>query len=347
MPKVAINGFGRIGRLILRAIAEQKLLNKLEVVAINDIVSADNLAYLLKYDTNYGRSPFSVKSSKSKDNLEEDDLLEVDGHTIQCLSIKEGPAAMPWKELGVDIVFESTGLFTAASKAIGHIKSGAKKVIITAPGKEADITVVMGVNHEQLDMEKHTIISNASCTTNCLTPLVHVLLKEGFGIEEGLMTTVHSYTASQRLQDGPSKKDWKGGRAVEGNIIPATTGAAKATTLVIPELKGKLTGMAFRVPTPTVSVVDLTVRTIKETSYAEICEAMKKASESYLEGILGYTEEQVVSRDYLKDSHSSIFDAGSGIALNSRFYKLIAWYDNEWGYSCRCVDLAKYIASQI
>ncbi|ACD83088.1 type I glyceraldehyde-3-phosphate dehydrogenase [Candidatus Methylacidiphilum infernorum] len=347
MPKVAINGFGRIGRLILRAMAEQGLLKELPVVAVNDIVSADNLAYLLKYDTNYGRIPVEVKSAKSKDSLEEDDLLIVDGQTIQCLAIKEGPAAMPWKELGVDIVFESTGLFTAANKALGHIKSGAKKVIITAPGKDADITVVMGVNHTELDLAKHSIISNASCTTNCLTPLVHVLLKEGLGIEEGLMTTVHSYTASQRLQDGPSKKDWKGGRAAEGNIIPATTGAAKATALVIPELKGKLTGMSFRVPTPTVSVVDLTVRTEKETSYSEICGLMKKASESYLSGILGYTDEQVVSRDFLKDSHSSIFDASSGIGLNSRFYKLIAWYDNEWGYSCRCVDLARYVASRL
>src|SRR6516162_6890578 len=281
--------------------------------------------------------------SVSSPGLAEDDTLIVDGHKIKCLAVKEGPAALPWKSLGVDYVLECTGLFTDSAKASGHITAGAKKVIISAPAKGEDITVVMGVNHEKYDPKKHNIISNASCTTNCLAPLVHVLLKEGFGIEEGLMTTVHSYTATQKTVDGPSKKDWKGGRAAAINIIPSSTGAAKAVGLVCPEVKGKLTGMAFRVPTPTVSVVDLTVKTTKETSYKEICAAMKRASETYLKGILAYTEDEVVSTDFLHDQHSSIFDAGSGMELNNRFFKLISWYDNEWGYSNRCVDLLKHI----
>jgi len=242
---------------------------------------------------------------------------------------------------------ESTGLFTAAEKARGHIQAGAKKVIISAPAKEEDITVVMGVNDAKYDAAKHHIISNASCTTNCLAPVVHVLLKEGLGIEEGLMTTVHSYTATQKTVDGPSKKDWKGGRTAAINIIPSTTGAAKAVGLAIPEVKGKLTGMAFRVPTPTVSCVDLTVKTVKETSYDEICKLMKKASETYLKGILAYTNDEVVSTDFIHDAHSSIFDAGSGIGLNSRFFKLISWYDNEWGYSNRCVDLIKLVGKKL
>ncbi len=246
-------------------------------------------------------------------------------------------------KLGVDIVIESTGLFTEAEKAKGHLEAGAKHVIISAPAKGEDITVVIGVNNDKLDISKHKIISNASCTTNCLAPVVHVLIKEGFGVEEGLMTTIHSYTATQKTVDGPSKKDWKGGRSAAINIIPSSTGAAKATALVIPEVKGKLTGMSFRVPTPTVSVVDLTVRTTKETSYKEICAAMKKASETYLKGILGYTSDEVVSTDFIHDTHSSIFDAGSGIELNSKFFKLVSWYDNEWGYSNRCVDLLKSI----
>ncbi|MCS6896579.1 MAG: glyceraldehyde-3-phosphate dehydrogenase, partial [Nitrospira sp.] len=252
----------------------------------------------------------------------------------------------PWKDLGVDYVIESTGLYTEAAKARGHLTAGAKKVIISAPAKEEDITIVMGVNHEMYDAKKHHIISNASCTTNCLAPLVHVLLKEGLGVAEGLMTTVHSYTATQKIVDGPSRKDWKGGRAAAINIIPSTTGAAKAVGLVCPQVKGKLTGMAFRVPTPTVSVVDLTVRTEKETSYREICALMKKASETYLKGILTYTEDEVASTDFIHDPASSIFDAGSGIELNNRFFKLIAWYDNEWGYSNRCVDLLNYMIAK-
>jgi glyceraldehyde 3-phosphate dehydrogenase len=347
MIKIGINGFGRIGRLVFRAILDQGLLGKeIDVVAVNDLVPADNLAYLVKYDSTQGRYKGEVLSAKSDPSVAEDDLLIVDGHKIKALAVKEGPAALPWKALGVDIVIESTGLFTEGEKAKGHLTAGAKKVIISAPGKNEDITVVMGVNHEKYDAAKHHIISNASCTTNCLAPVVHVLLKEGFGIEEGLMTTVHSYTATQKTVDGPSKKDWKGGRSAAINIIPSTTGAAKAVGLAIPEVKGKLTGMSFRVPTPTVSVVDLTVKTVKETSYDEIKAAMKKASETYLKGILAYTEDEVVSSDFIHDAHSSIFDAGSGIALNNRFFKLISWYDNEWGYSNRCVDLVKYIANK-
>src|SRR5437763_2841321 len=344
MIKVGINGFGRIGRLVFRALVEQGLLGKsLDVVAVNDRVPADNLAYLVKYDPTQGRFNGKVVSEKSSPSAAEDDTLVVNGHKIKCLAVKEGPAAMPWKQLGVEYVIESTGLFTEAEKARGHLTSGARKVMISAPAKGEDITVVMGVNHDKYDSGKHNIISNASCTTNCLAPVVHVLLKEGFGIEEGLMTTIHSYTATQKTVDGPSKKDWKGGRAAAINIIPSGTGAAKAVGLAIPEVKGKLTGMSFRVPTATVSVVDLTVRTVKTTSYKEICEAMRKASQSYLKGILAYTEDEVVSSDFIHDQHSSIYDAGSGIELNNRFFKLVSWYDNEWGYSNRCVDLLKYM----
>jgi len=346
--KVAINGFGRIGRLVFRAIAEQGLIGKeVEIVAVGDIVPADNLAYLLKYDSIQGRFQGEVGSKKSAADKPEDDILIVNGKEIKVVSART-PAELPWKALGVEVVIESTGLFTDAAKdnpksAYGHITAGAKKVIISAPAKNEDITVVMGVNHEKYDAAKHQVISNASCTTNCLAPLVHVLLKEGFGIEEGLMTTVHSYTATQKTVDGPSKKDWKGGRSAAINLIPSTTGAAKAVALVCPEVKGKLTGMAFRVPTPTVSVVDLTVRTVKETSYAEISAAMKKASETYLKGILEYTNDEVVSSDFIHCNRSSIFDAGSGIELNKRFFKLVSWYDNEWGYSCRVGDLLKYM----
>ena len=340
MIKIGINGFGRIGRLVFRAICDQGLLGK-EI----QVVPADNLAYLVKYDSTQGKAE-EVYSKKSSPELAADDILVVDGNEIKCLAVREGPAALPWKELGVDIVIESTGLFTEAAKARGHITAGAKKVIISAPGKDEDITVVMGVNHEKYDPANHHIISNASCTTNCLAPVVHVLLKEGFGVEEGLMTTIHSYTATQKTVDGPSAKDWKGGRSAAINIIPSGTGAAKAVGLAIPEVKGKLTGMSFRVPTPTVSVVDLTVKTVKETSYAEISAAMKKASETYMKGILNWTADEVVSTDFIHDAHSSIFDAGSGIELNSRFFKLVSWYDNEWGYSNRVVDLIKYVVAK-
>ena len=348
MPvKVAINGFGRIGRLVFRALVEQGLLGKeLDVVAVGDIVPADNLAYLLKYDSAQGRFNGTVGSKKSAPDKAEDDVLVVNGHDIKVVSAKS-PAELPWAALGVQLVIESTGLFTDAEKAKGHLTAGAKKVIISAPGKGEDITVVMGVNDDKLDLAKHHIISNASCTTNCLAPVVHVLLKEGFGIAEGLMTTVHAYTATQKTVDGPSKKDWKGGRTAAQNIIPASTGAAKAVGLVCPEVKGKLTGMSFRVPVPTVSVVDLTVKTVKPTSYKEICDAMKRASETYLKGILEYTTDEVVSSDFIHCKSSSIFDAGSGIELNPNFFKLVSWYDNEWGYSNRVVDLSKKIAAKL
>jgi glyceraldehyde 3-phosphate dehydrogenase len=344
MPtKVAINGFGRIGRLVFRAMCEQGMLGRdIEVVAVGDIVPADNLAYLLKYDSIQGRFNGTVGSKKSAADKPEDDVLIVNGHDIKVVSAKS-PAELPWKALGVEVVIESTGLFTEAEKAKGHIAAGAKKVVISAPAKGEDITVVMGVNHEKYDPKSHHIISNASCTTNCLAPLVHVLLKEGFGIEEGLMTTVHSFTATQKTVDGPSKKDWKGGRSASINLIPSTTGAARAVGLVCPEVKGKLTGMAFRVPTPTVSVVDLTVRTVKDTSYAEISAAMKKASETYLKGILDYTKDEVVSSDFIHCQASSIYDESSGIELNKRFFKLVSWYDNEWGYSNRVADLLRYM----
>ena len=345
--KVAINGFGRIGRLVFRALVEQGLLGTtFDVVAVGDIVPADNLAYLVKYDSTQGKFQGTVSSKKSSPDKAEDDVLVVNGKDILVVSAKS-PAELPWAKLGVDLVIESTGLFTEAEKAKGHITAGAKKVIISAPAKGEDITIVMGVNDDKLDVTKHHIISNASCTTNCLAPLVHVLLQEGFGLEEGLLTTVHAYTATQKTVDGPSKKDWKGGRTAAQNIIPSATGAAKAVALVCPEVKGKLTGMAFRVPTPTVSVVDLTFKTTKETSLKEISAALKKASETYLSGILGYTDEEVVSTDFTHDKRSSIYDAGSSIELNSKFFKLVSWYDNEWGYSNRVVDLTKKIAAQL
>ncbi|MBL8751119.1 MAG: type I glyceraldehyde-3-phosphate dehydrogenase [Planctomycetes bacterium] len=342
--RVAINGFGRIGRLVFRALVEQGMQGKtLDVVAVGDIVPADNLAYLLKYDSAQGRFAGTVSSKKSAADKAEDDVLVVNGKDILVVSAKT-PAELPWQKLGVDIVIESTGLFTDAEKAKGHLTAGAKKVIISAPAKGEDITVVLGVNDDKLDLQKHAIISNASCTTNCLAPLVHVILKEGFGLAEGLMTTVHAYTATQKTVDGPSKKDWKGGRTAAQNIIPSTTGAAKAVALVLPEVKGKLTGMSFRVPVPTVSVVDLTFKTTKDTSLDEIKKAIKRASETYMKGILEYTEEEVVSSDFIHCKASSIFDAGSSIELNKNFFKLVSWYDNEWGYSNRVVELCQKVA---
>jgi glyceraldehyde 3-phosphate dehydrogenase len=344
--RIAINGFGRIGRLVFRALHEQGLFGKdIEVVAVGDIVPADNLAYLLKYDSVQRKFDGTVGSKKSGTDKEADDVLLVDGKEIAVVSAKT-PAELPWKKLGVDYVIESTGLFTDAEKAKGHLAAGAKKVIISAPAKGEDITVVMGVNEGKYDPAKHAIVSNASCTTNCLAPVVHVVLKEGFGLAEGLMTTVHSYTATQKTVDGPSRKDWKGGRSAAINIIPSSTGAAKAVALVLPEVKGKLTGMAFRVPTPTVSVVDLTFKTVKSTSIKEINAAMKAASEGYLKGILGYTEDEVVSSDFIHDERSSIYDAGASTELNASFFKLVSWYDNEWGYSHRCVDLLTYMVKR-
>ena len=338
---IGINGFGRIGRLVFRALVDQGLFgDELNVVAINDLVPADNLSYLLKYDSIQGRFNGTVESQKSA-GADEDDILVVNGREIKCLSVREGPAAIPWGDYGVDIVIESTGLFVQDTLAAGHLESGAKKVIISAPAKGAVKTVVMGVNCESLTADDH-IISNASCTTNCLAPITKVVL-DNFGILEGLMTTVHSYTATQKVVDGPSRKDWKGGRSAAINIIPSSTGAAKAVGLVLPEVQGKLTGMAFRVPTPTVSCVDLTVRTEKSTSYEEINAAMKAAANGSLNGILEYTEDEVVSSDFIHCPASSIYDAGSGIGLSDNFFKLISWYDNEWGYSNRCVDLVKKV----
>ena len=346
--RVGINGFGRIGRLVFQALCDQGLLGKeIDVVGVVDIVTdADYFAYQMKYDSVHGRFKHAVSAKKSDPKKEGNDVLVVGGDEVKCVMAAKDPSQLPWKELGADYVIESTGLFTDSEKAKGHLAAGAKKVIISAPAKGEDLTVVMGVNHEKYEPGKHNIISNASCTTNCLVPVVHVLLKEGFGLVEGLMTTVHSYTATQKTVDGPSRKDWKGGRSAAINIIPSSTGAAKAAALVIPEVKGKLTGMSFRVPTPTVSVVDLTFKAAKATSLKEISAAMKSASESYLRGILGYTEEELVSTDFIHDERSSIYDAGSSIELNPTFFKLVSWYDNEWGYSHRCVDLLTYMISK-
>jgi glyceraldehyde 3-phosphate dehydrogenase len=350
--KVAINGFGRIGRLVFGALVEQGLLGKtFDVVAVVDITTdAKYFAYQLKYDSVHGQFKGELRSEKSSPSAEADDVLIVNGHKIKCVMATKEPSQLPWKDLGVEYVIESTGLFTDAEKAKGHLTAGAKKVLITAPAKGDMKMLLMGVNDSEYDPAKHHIVSNASCTTNCLAPLVHVLLKEGIGIETGLMTTIHSYTATQKTVDGPSKKDWRGGRAAAINIIPSTTGAAKAVGEVIPAVKGKLTGMSFRVPTPDVSVVDLTFRSAKDTSIEEIDGLLKKASETYLKGILGYANEEVVSTDFIHDKRSSIYDSLATLQNNlkgeKRFFKLVSWYDNEWGYSCRCVELLKKMAGK-
>lgn len=332
--KVAINGFGRIGRFALRSILQHK--KTIQVVGINDLVPADNLAYLLKYDTVHGRAPFAVHA--------EGNHIVVGGKKIHVSSERD-PSLLPWKQLDVDYVIESTGFFTKAEDAQKHIAAGAKRVIISAPAKGEIPTFVMGVNHEKYDPKNDTIVSNASCTTNCLAPLTKVLL-DNYGIEEGLMTTIHAVTATQPTTDGPSKKDWRGGRAGTFNIIPASTGAAKAVALCIPEVKNKLTGMAFRVPVADVSAVDLTVKLTKDTSYDEICAAMKHAAEGPMKGILEYCDEEVVSSDFIGHTASCIFDKGAGIALSSKFFKLVAWYDNEIGYANRIVDLIEYMAQK-
>ncbi len=348
--KVGINGFGRIGRLVFNALAEKGHLGKeIDVVAVVDIsTDAKYFAYQLKYDSVQGKFNGTLSTEKSSPSVEEDDVLVVNGHKIKCIMATKEPSQLPWKELGVDYVIEATGLFTHSDKAKGHLEAGAKKVIISAPGKGDVKTVVMGVNDNEYDASAHNIISNASCTTNCLAPVVHVLLKEGIGIETGLMTTIHSYTATQKTVDGPSKKDWRGGRAAAINIIPSTTGAAKAVGEVLPATKGKLTGMSFRVPTPTVSVVDLTFTAARDTSIEEIDSLLKKASESYLKGILGYANEEIVSSDFIHDERSSIYDSLATLQNNlkgeKRFFKIVSWYDNEWGYSNRVVDLLLKIA---
>jgi glyceraldehyde 3-phosphate dehydrogenase len=328
--KIGINGFGRIGRLVFR---ESVKRDNVEVVAINDLLDVEHLAYLLEYDSVHGRFDGSVAVK--------DGNLVVNGKTIRITGEKD-PKILKWDEVGAEYVAECTGIFTTLETAQYHIDGGAKKVVISAPSKDAPM-FVMGVNHKELKASDK-IVSNASCTTNCLAPLAKVL-NDNFGIEEALMTTVHATTATQFTVDGPSRKDYRGGRSALLNIIPASTGAAKAVTKVIPSLEGKLTGMAFRVPTADVSVVDLTVRLEKETSYEEIKKTFKAASEGELKGILGYTEEAVVSQDFIGDARTSIFDAGAGIELNSKFFKVISWYDNEAGYSNKLLDLAQYIST--
>jgi glyceraldehyde 3-phosphate dehydrogenase len=349
--KVAINGFGRIGRLVFSALVEQGLLKDFDVVAVVDVsTDAKYFAYQLKYDSVHGKFPGTLETAKSNPSLTEDDTLVVNGHKIKCVMATKTPDLLPWKELGVEYVIESTGLYTDAEKAGLHLKAGAKKVIITAPGKGGVKTLVIGVNEKEYDPKAHPVVSNASCTTNCLAPLVHVLLKEGIGVQSGLMTTIHSYTATQKTVDGPSKKDWRGGRAAAINVIPSSTGAAKAVGEVIPKVKGKLTGMAFRVPTPDVSVVDLTFLAERDTSIEEIDALMKKASESYLKGILEYSKEELVSSDFVHNERSSIYDSLATVQNNlkgeKRFFKVVSWYDNEWGYSHRVVDLLKLMAAK-
>lgn len=350
--KVGINGFGRIGRMVFQALCDQGLLGKeVDVVAVVDIsTDADYFAYQMKYDSVHGRFKHKVETAKSKPDLAEADTLIVNGHKIKCVMATKEPKDLPWKALGVDYVIESTGLFTEDKKAQGHLDAGAKKVILSAPGKGEVKTLVMGVNHEEYDSAKHNIVSNASCTTNCLAPVVHVLMKEGIGIEKGLMTTIHAYTATQKTVDGPSKKDWRGGRAAAINIIPSTTGAAKAVGEVLPATKGKLTGMAFRVPTVDVSVVDLTFTAARDTSIEEIDKLLKNASQTYLKDVLGYTDEELVSTDFIHDQRSSIYDSLATLQNNlkgeKRFFKVVSWYDNEWGYSNRVIDLVKYMAKK-
>ncbi|MCL2557450.1 MAG: type I glyceraldehyde-3-phosphate dehydrogenase [Treponema sp.] len=346
--KIAINGFGRIGRLVFQALVGQGLLgkDKIDVVAVVDLsTDAKYFAYQLKYDSTQGRMAADI-------GVKGGDVLTVNGHEIKCLSGKgQTPDTLPWKEMGVEYVLECTGVYNT-EKAYGHIAAGAKKVILSAPGKSGDDskpikTVVMGVNEGEYDAAKHHVVSNASCTTNCLAPLVHVLLKEGIGVEAGLMTTIHAYTATQKTVDGVSSKDWRGGRAAAINIIPSTTGAAKAVGEVLPSTKGKLTGMSFRVPTPTGSVVDLTFRAEKDSSIEAIDGALKKASQTYLKGILKYCDEEIVSTDIIHDEHTSIYDSLATLQNNlpgeKRFFKLVSWYDNEWGYSNKVVDLLRYI----
>lgn len=330
--KIGINGFGRIGRLVFRAAQTR---NDIQVVAINDLIDVDYMAYMLKYDSTHGKFDGDVEVKNGK--------LVVNGNEIR-VTAEKSPANLKWGEVGADYIVESTGIFLTKESAQGHIDAGAKKVIMSAPSKDDTPMFVMGVNEDSYTSDM-VFVSNASCTTNCLAPIAKVL-NDNWGIEEGLMTTVHATTATQKTVDGPSAKDWRGGRGASQNIIPSSTGAAKAVGKVIPELNGKLTGMAFRVPTPNVSVVDLTVRLKNGASYEEICAKMKEVSETTMKGVLGYTEDQVVSTDFNGDSRTSIFDAGAGIQLSDKFVKVVAWYDNEWGYSTKVVDLLAFIANK-
>jgi len=340
---VGINGFGRIGRMVFQAICDQGLLGtKLNVVGVVDMsTDAEYFAYQMKYDSTHGRFKHKVEIGAA-------DELIVNGHKIKCIQAsRDGPSALPWGAMGVDYVIESTGIFVDSEKAKGHIEAGAKKVIISAPGKGEVKTLVCGVNHTEYDKGAHHIVSNASCTTNCLAPLCHVIMKEGIGIEKGLMTTIHAYTATQKTVDGVSAKDWRGGRAAACNIIPSATGAAKAVGEVLPSTKGKLTGMAFRVPTPDVSVVDLTFTAEKDTSIEEIDKLLKAASETYMKGVLSFTDEELVSTDFIHNVNSSIYDSKATLQNNlkgeKRFFKIVSWYDNEWGYSNRVVDLLMHM----
>jgi glyceraldehyde 3-phosphate dehydrogenase len=352
IPKVAINGFGRIGRLVLQAMMERGVVGKeFEVVAVVDVgTDARHFAYQLKYDSVHGRFKGTVTTGKSDPSQAEDDILVVNDREIRCVAATRTPDLLPWKKLGVEYVVESTGLFTANEKAALHLQAGARKVLITAPAKGGVKTFVMGVNEGEYDPKVHHIVSNASCTTNGLAPLVHVVLKEGIGIDKGAMTTIHSYTATQKIVDGPSRKTWREGRAAAVNIIPSSTGAAKALHEVIPSMKGKLIGMAFRVPTPDVSVIDFTFRSENESSIQEIDAMMKRASETYLKGILEYTDEEVVSTDFIHSESSSIYDSLTTMRNNfkdeTNAFKVIAWYDNEWGYSNRVVDLLRYMVAR-
>jgi len=350
--KVGINGFGRIGRMVFQALCDQELLGKgkgqIDVVAVVDVsTDADYFAYQMKYDSVHGKFKHNVETRKSDPSVEKDDVLVVNGHEIRCVMAERSPDALPWKAFGVEYVIESTGLFTDSEKAKGHIAAGAKKVILSAPGKGDVKTIVMGVNEQEYDSAKHDIVSNASCTTNCLAPVVKVLL-DTVGIETGLMTTIHAYTATQKAVDGPSMKDWRGGRAAAVNIIPSTTGAARAVGEVLPTTKGKMTGMAFRVPVPNVSVVDLTFRAERDTSIQEIDAALKAAAkEGSLKGFLGVTDEELVSTDFIHDARSSIYDSLATLQNNlpgeKRFFKVVSWYDNEWGYSNRVIDLVRHM----
>jgi glyceraldehyde 3-phosphate dehydrogenase len=350
--RIGINGFGRIGRLVLQALCDRGLLGReIDVVAVVDVsTDADYFAYQMKYDSVHGRFEHALSTKKSDPSGGHNDVLVVGGDEVKCILAAKDPSQLRWKELGAEYVIESTGLFNDGEKAGGHLAAGAKKVILSAPGKGGVKTLLMGVNEGEYDPARHHVVSNASCTTNCLAPVVHVLLKEGIGLEAGLMTTIHSYTATQKVVDGPSKKDWRGGRAAAINIIPSTTGAAKAVGEVLPATRGRLTGMAFRVPTPNVSVVDLTFRSEQETSIEAIDRLMKKASQTYLKGILGYCDEEIVSTDLIHDDRSSIYDSLATLQNNlkgeKRFFKIVSWYDNEWGYSNRVIDLLRYMAER-
>ncbi len=351
--RVAINGFGRIGRMVFQALCDQGLLGgEIDVVAIADLCTdADYLAYQIKYDSVHGKFRHSVDALKSAFSAEKSDTLVVSGHKIKCLPAADDPKKLPWSDLRVELVIEASGLFNESAKASGHLKAGARKVIITAPAKGEVKTVIMGVNEKEYDTSRHNIVSNSSCTANCLAPLIYVLIREGIGLERGLLTSLNSYTASQRIVDGYSRRNWRSGRAAAANIIPTVTGAIESLGDVLPSVKGRIGGAAFRVPTLDVSAIDFTFSAARNTSIDEIDFCIKKAADTYLKGYLGYTKEELVSTDFIHDSRSSIYDSsatlGDNIPGEKRLFKVISWYDNEWGYSNRIVDLAAYIIKNI